>query len=639
LEQAVRTALRIAGIALGSIIVAALGFLFIKTKQYNSDRSEAEWIALAQSASAVSAGTVPNAWDVGLFISARGINSSLGMTEGARISYDLKEKPNEDSVLTIKKLRLANYEVGFPVVSLQLQAESKSRGLQIDLLGDATLAFSGIERTSEGKPLARFIVQPLRLEADLGWYLWRFGVRGYAAELLGTGLAVGFAEALRIDVPLPERPKLGMTIDRTDILPVREPKAENWVELHTQMSGGDVKTEISFGYPIFVDGGVWLGAAFRAGGQQVLPKLERGKRTNRELDVEIAELRKRLVSIKAPEIGASDVAVWLRGSGLEKVADLISHRPIEQRTATITSTRYQGQLAKKDWSDKILGNGGAFVELNKPDAVKGTAVLDELRGIWRNGQGLTVTAKERLAATVDIHVHVDPLIGGGVGTNVGMKGDAHADIGSTFGLTVMKVAGCTVLALLPRAECQISTFELRTDGKLVGDWGWTKVPQIGARLRTDVLGTALEPQIVLSDAPYIVRGTTDNGQPLPIESKGVKYRVSPAWSKAELVLVPTEARMSNDGYLVEIGIKVNFSQRWTDTTKEQEEQERAMRAQFKDTVKPSTCPGGTEFAVLLGDIEFGPNNEIVKWIRNAWNDITKGPGKNNEAVKILTAAT
>ena len=41
----------------------------------------------------------------------------------------------------------------------------------------------------------------------------------------------------------------------------------------------------------------------------------------------------------------------------------------------------------------------------------------------------------------------------------------------------------------------------------------------------------------------------------------------------------------------------------------------------------------------LGDIEIGPDNEIVKFLRNAWNDVTKGPGKNNEIVKVIKAAT
>ena len=37
--------------------------------------------------------------------------------------------------------------------------------------------------------------------------------------------------------------------------------------------------------------------------------------------------------------------------------------------------------------------------------------------------------------------------------------------------------------------------------------------------------------------------------------------------------------------------------------------------------------------ILLGDIAIGPNNEIVKFLRNAWNDLSKGPGDSNDAVK------
>jgi hypothetical protein len=34
---------------------------------------------------------------------------------------------------------------------------------------------------------------------------------------------------------------------------------------------------------------------------------------------------------------------------------------------------------------------------------------------------------------------------------------------------------------------------------------------------------------------------------------------------------------------------------------------------------------------------FGPNNTIVKYYTNMWNDLTKGPGPNNEAVKVVNA--
>ncbi|SHM15177.1 hypothetical protein SAMN05216428_11560 [Nitrosospira sp. Nsp11] len=35
---------------------------------------------------------------------------------------------------------------------------------------------------------------------------------------------------------------------------------------------------------------------------------------------------------------------------------------------------------------------------------------------------------------------------------------------------------------------------------------------------------------------------------------------------------------------------------------------------------------------------FGPNGEIVKALRTAWNDIANGPGDNNDIVKALKNA-
>jgi len=59
----------------------------------------------------------------------------------------------------------------------------------------------------------------------------------------------------------------------------------------------------------------------------------------------------------------------------------------------------------------------------------------------------------------------------------------------------------------------------------------------------------------------------------------------------------------------------------------------------------ATCTGGRLTIRELGKCLtgkfgkdcFGPNNTIVKYYTNMWNDLTKGPGPNNEVVKVVNA--
>lgn len=39
--------------------------------------------------------------------------------------------------------------------------------------------------------------------------------------------------------------------------------------------------------------------------------------------------------------------------------------------------------------------------------------------------------------------------------------------------------------------------------------------------------------------------------------------------------------------------------------------------------------------VYTGPLEWGPNNDLVLFLKNTYNDLFKGPGPNNEFVKGL----
>jgi hypothetical protein len=464
-------------------------------------------------------------------------------------------------------------------------------------------------------------------------------MRGYATELLATGTAVWLAKALQFDLPLPDKPVVELGKTRMERIPVRKPYGENWVDLVATIPPGKVQDEMSFSHPVFVDGGVWLGAQRRAGGQATLEPVARGARTDGQLDAEIKDLRTKLAQVKGPAMGSGDLAIWLNGNTFGALLQRVSALPPAQRTATINSSGYQGRLADKEWSDKILGKGGAFAEFNKPDAVQASVLLDAVGATWQARSGLALTARAKLTSKTDIHVHVDPLIGGGVGTSVGMVGDADVQASGRLEIATLAIGNRTVLVLVPKMECRVTTVAMKTDGKVAGSWGWTNVPAIGARVETPALNSMLSAQVLLSDAPNVVRGRTDKDEPLPVKIGTDLFRVTPAWKSAQLAIRPLAASAEEEGFLIAAAVDVSSSQERDEAAKARKDAEEKLKRDVADMLKPAECSGETSIAVTLGDIEIGPNNEIVKFLRNSWNDITKGPGKNNEVVKILKAAT
>ena len=560
------------------------------------------------------------------------------LENGTEVEFDPKTR-SDDTSLTVRSLRLSDSQPGFPTASIDMEAFSKSRDLRIGIHGDVALVFVGIEAGGDGKKFARFSLQPLKLEPDIDWHSLRFGVRGYASELLATGTAVLLAKALRLDLPIPDEASKDANISGDGRVPVRDPQDQNWVHLKGSLSAGTVREEFSYAHPVFTEGGMWLGAKRRTGGQAPLEQVARGSKTDAQLDAEIADLRAKIRQVDGPSGSQGDVAVWIKGDLFAALGKKLSELSPDKRTATLVSDQYQGRIAEKEWRDNILGKGGVFVEFNKPDAVHATISVGEVGAKWVPQRGLAVSAAAHVKATADVHVHIDPLIGGGVGTNLGMEGSGDAQIAGEMRISKVSVGPRTVLALDPKMQCNPAKVELKTDGKLVTNWGWTKVPAIGARVETAALNNVVQPAVILSDAPIAVRGRTDKGEPFTIDGGGKTLLVTPAWKSAQVVLHLLDASAGDAGILASARLEVTSSPDEDRDAQAREESEAKLKRDVAEQLKAGDCSSDISIAVVIGDVEIGPNNEVVKMLRNAWNDITKGPGKNNEIVKAVKAAT
>jgi hypothetical protein len=189
------------------------------------------------------------------------------------------------------------------------------------------------------------------------------------------------------------------------------------------------KTEVSWTVgslaPLITAKGMWLIASSE---KDALPKppVPEGSRPD-SLTHELESIRSTLLRLDTP---AADVAVWLSSKPLLSILKRFADQPPAQRTVSIQSTKISGRIAEDNWRDDLLGKGGTFAEFVDDRSLSGQVVVSNIRSNWAPKQGLSVDLDAGAHADAKVHVHVDPLIGGGVGTTFGLIGDAVAHPGN-----------------------------------------------------------------------------------------------------------------------------------------------------------------------------------------------------------------
>ncbi|MBN9468974.1 MAG: hypothetical protein J0J10_09400 [Bosea sp.] len=637
---ALKTALNRVAIAIVLAALGGLGWLILRSDQYVIDAKEEEWRALHQSLHYHAKHKSITASDAAIYVSEEGMRQAVNLINGTKIIY--KESVRSSDYLEIEiKYFDPSFKSGFPSGKIRISANSPSKKIRIDLEGEATLIFSDFSRHKDGRTIAKFSVRILRLKPDLGWSIFRISVRGFASDLIARGIAVSYAEKLQVAIPLPE---VKFDIERTMLpkVPVREPKDANWIDLELKLSGPQERFGVSYSYPRFIDGGLWLSATERAEGQAELPKFERGSPPASQLDTEIAEARKSLAAVARPVVPqGAHFLLWVNGRAFESGIGRIAALPPNQRTVAIRSKAVSGHLAETKWFNKILGKGGTVVDLYGVNAIKGSLLVSSIAAQWSEN-GLKFQGQVQASGNATIKLHVDPLVGGGASTVVQMDLEtANIDASGSAQLSSVAIGQRRLWAAFPTIECRPAVLTARTDGKLKFDWGWTKVLSVGAKISLPGLAGFVQPVPLLTDRPFVVRGRIDGRKAVPIN--GTDFQALPAWEVAEFALIPGQASMTRDG----IAVSGQFAARTRRIESTEQEQQRTMEADkeeedlkraFAEQYRTPECPGQMEIAVLLGNTEFGTNNDFIKLAKNAWNDLTKGPGGKNEAVRIMKAA-
>ena len=606
-------------IAIALFAAIGVGWLALQHSNFERDRTISEWRSLSETENLLKQKPIPEAWPAGVFVSEQGLNTTLESLKDAQIAYDPEFKADEDTVVNLRSVTV-DFRPGFAWAFLRLEAYSKKRDLTVKFDGQASLVFKGIEEGENGNGQAVFAISLLKLDPEFGWGWFNFKLRGYASDLVETGLMLKFTEAFNMKLPFKNTFTYDLKQDLTETFPVRDPKDENWIKVQITVPSNELSQKIHAANAVVLDGGIWLLTDFNE-----KPVATGINEPPPEIQDDIVRMRKNLEQIRIPKLNDADIALWINGTVAHLIQEKFNQLPVAARTATVKSVQFKGRLADQKWRDDVLGEGGVFAELINPGAIAATVVVNAVRMSWTKGRRLKASLNAQADAKASVHLHVDPMIGRGVGTTVGLLGNTGIASGVDAGIELSEVGGNTVVMLKPNIGCRDVKLALKTDGKAKFEEAWVSVPSVGANITLPV-GLQTAPDVLLlSDLPFQGQGRGPNGKPLKVKNGDDHFLFTPAWTAVQYALVPKRVEGDDAGLWIAAKLTTKFLDSET-AGYDRAAAEKKLAASATEGQAKVNCPGEPGFALTIGDLEFGSNNEFVKFFRERGLPLPQMPG-------------
>ncbi|RCW77079.1 hypothetical protein C7476_1551, partial [Phyllobacterium bourgognense] len=360
---------------------------------------------------------------------------------------------------------------------------------------------------------------------------------------------------------------------------------------------------------VILDGGVWLLTDFNE-----KPVATSVKEPPPEIQDDIVRMRKNLERIQVPRLNDADIALWINGTVAHLVQDRFNQLPAANRTATVKSVQFNGRLADQKWRDEVLGEGGVFAEPADPGAVVATIEINAVGISWTKGRRLKISLNAQVDAKASVDLHVDPLIGRGVGTTVNLLGNASIASGFDARFEIGEVGGNTMVMLKPDIGCRNIKLMLKTDRKAEFEEAWASVRSVGANVTLPV-GLQTTPDVpLLSDLPFQRQGRGPDGKPLKVSGGEDHLLFTPAWAEAQYALVPKRVEGDDGGLWIAANLTIKLLGSES-ADYDRAAAEKKLVAAIIGGQGRTNCPGEPAFVVTIGDLEFGGNKELVKFFQ------------------------
>lgn len=598
-------------------LVAAIGVAtsasWLTYKHYfvMRERRGAEWTALTLTDEALAHGRRPQAADAAAFLSNKALDGALQQLVGATV--DVPAEKVGGIAATIEGVRIKP-GIGLAGAEMDIRVASKSHGATVKMHVKGDLAFRGtklVERAgASAQAVAEFAISVASAEPQLDWGFLDLPGRRVIGEVVASGLMLALDRHLVVEVPIEK----GLAFDTGFSNVSTVPTGAGSVTLNSSLPGQTVRQNFAFSMPLFVKSDVWLMATRTVRGDvaAAMPLTV----PQADLATKVAALRTKVGDEVKDLEQKHDLVLMLKGTAIVEIADQIARLPDANRTATITSIATTGQL---------VSDGKSYVELRDPTSATAHLVMSNVAARWIPNQGAALAVDLNMDMEAKVHVHANPLpVGGGAGTTVMLKGGASKHVDGTLRLDRIAANGHSLLVLDASMPCGGVTADVKTDSRIeIGDFKTDLFP-VGLRWNVPVPQSIGQPTLVMDDLPkrFALETTHrfDDGSSLRMAHDAIEYRVSVA-----------DVETSHDGYVVSADLDMHPTD-GTISPSEAEAQRTAISAALESAKHPACPAAEADMTVTIGDIEIGPNGEIMKALRNFVHDVTKGPGPSNDLV-------
>ncbi len=501
------------------------------------ERLTSYWQSLDLTARTLAFGPVPEAWGAGLFLDVPSLNGLLSQID-MTFQYD-GAGPLAGTSVQVTHIKLLP-KPGALDAELNLVAEKAGFSLPLNVA--ARVTYQGITKPpSSAASELTLRIEPTEVSPNFasGWLNWV--KRSFWRNLLpDLTLLLADPHLFEVRFQIPDRITIPFGFQKQETVLVNG--GEGTVSYTAAMEPSSLTQQIAYAGPVFTDRGIWLLAKLGDAGTQVLvpetvPSLS------------VSELQERVSALEAAISVQLARAPLLRGGAelyvgkslLLALTDKLERLDPAKRRVTFTTTGQSGYLAGRRQSMGILGNLGIqAVLLDKTGT--GDVQFDFGKAQWTS-DALTIPMNASMHAKANVELNVDVIASGIVRTSVGIVGEGSASVAATAKPSILGTGPQRVAVLEFPGTCAVIRADIKTDGVLKTDVGWTKVPSIGGRITTPV--GPLPPLLLLDGRPQLVK--------LPPKRFG-SWMVLPRHQAVALTLVPDSFQGTSDGLNLAIAL-------------------------------------------------------------------------------------
>ncbi len=602
------------------------------------DREKLRWESLRKAELATESGAIPEGWSAGTFIS-----DDTFKIFGSRLVGSTYRNTGSDSLkgstLSIEGFDLAP-QTGFMGATARVAATIPNYHISMSADVEVVVRFVRYEPANgEKKAQAVFRWQPVAIRPSIPAKSGSLAARGAFARVMADLLEMTQKSKLfEIRVPIDDRMTITFGVNQTGEIEIQETGGKIKYSAKSKIS--EIKRSLEFAPPLFGKDGVWLVGRVADGAPRdwsedlgVMPPAER-----RTADIErmsaIIEMRLQKVD------PGTDIIAYVNAGLIETLFSSFADLSEDERKIEINTTSSEGKLAEKKWRDNILGEGGVYAKL----AEGGASLTGQLGAptISITDTGISFSVPAKIVAEASVHAHIDPLIGGGVGTTIGITGSVNEKVAFQIEPRLVQSAMGKIAAIYPAMACKAIPVDIQTNGVLKFQGGWASVPKFGVRWQWPIGKQTIAPVSLLDERPIFMAFMPP---PLKDNKNWEPGHRDPA---AKLVIHPTQAQMSRRGMwfagtvtIDSIPVSVNSREKLTDALarveKELNKEIASIAKSNAEALKAAAtidCNFEDEFAVLIGEVEIGKNNDLVIFFKGVIDNLKRGLAVSGAAFDV-----